>query len=113
MLQSGSIHQPPTTWNRPSATRARICSNSGRSLSSTHSKKSDESHVNTNSGYSSSRSIAEWNVARTSWYPSGHCHSHTGSMWALPIMWMRLRIARGPHVDLVQHHVEHQDVHLL
>ena len=24
MLQSGSIHQPPTTWKRPSATRSRI-----------------------------------------------------------------------------------------
>jgi hypothetical protein len=67
MLQSGSTHQPPTIWKRPSATFSRIRANSAASLSSTHSKKSDESHVKTKSGYSSSRSTADWNVARTSW----------------------------------------------
>jgi hypothetical protein len=59
MLQSGSIHQPPTTCSRPSAILARSFSNSGGSLSSTHAKKSDESHVKTNSGYSSMRSTAD------------------------------------------------------
>ena len=67
MLQSGSTHQPPTIWKRPPATRSWIRSKSSGSLSSTHWKKSDESHVKTKSGYSSSRSIADWKVARTSW----------------------------------------------
>jgi hypothetical protein len=67
MLQSGSIHHPPITCHLPSAIRSRISANSSGSLSSTHSKKSDESHVKTKSGYSRIRSIADWNVARTSW----------------------------------------------
>ncbi len=67
MLQSGSTHQPPTIWKRPSATRRLICSKSAGSLSSTHSKKTTESHVKTKSGYSSIRSMADWKVARTSW----------------------------------------------
>ena len=44
MLQSGSTHQPPTICQRPSATRARICSNSSGSLSSTHARRATESH---------------------------------------------------------------------
>jgi hypothetical protein len=67
MLQSGSTHQPPTTWKRPPETCSLIRSNRAGSLSSTQAKKSDESHVKTKSGYSSSRSIADWKVARTSW----------------------------------------------
>jgi len=67
MLQSGSTHQPPTTWKRPSATRARISAKSSGSLSSTHSKKSAESQVKTKPGYSAIRSSADRKVARTSW----------------------------------------------
>jgi hypothetical protein len=67
MLQSGSIHQPPITWKRPDCTCARIRRNRSGSLSSTHAKKSEESHVKMYSGYSSRRSTADWKVARTSW----------------------------------------------
>jgi hypothetical protein len=66
MLQSGSIHQPPITCQRPSAMRPRMRSNSSGSVSSTHARKSTDVCVKTKSGYSSSRSIADRNVARTS-----------------------------------------------
>ena len=36
-------------------------------LGRAQAKNSDESHVKTKSGYSSIRSTADWNVARTSW----------------------------------------------
>src|SRR5918993_3380605 len=46
-----------------------------------------------NSGYSRIRSRADRKVARISWYPSGHCHSQTGSMCELPTRWS---VGRGP-----------------
>src|SRR5215211_4946559 len=52
-----------------------------------------ESQVKMNSGYSRIRSRAERNVARISWYPSGHCQSQTGSMCELPTRWS---VGRGP-----------------
>ncbi len=67
MLQSGSTHHPPTLTQRPSATRSRIRANSAGSDSSTHDSSTTWSQVNTKSGYSSIRSIADQNVARASW----------------------------------------------
>ena len=66
MLQSGSTHHPPALTQLPSATRSRICSNSSGSDSSTHDSSTTWSHVNTKSGYSAIRWIAERNVARAS-----------------------------------------------
>src|SRR4051795_6237356 len=42
------------------------------------------------------RSSADRNVARTSWYPSCHCQSHTASMCALPIMCRGPRVMKSP-----------------
>ena len=117
MLQSGSTHQPPMTWNLFSATRSRMVANSSGSLSSIHWRYTTESHVKTNSGYSSMRSTADWKVARTSWYPSGPATSHTGSMCALPIMCRTRSLTPNrpapPTVDLLDHEVQQRQVHLL
>ena len=56
------------------------------SLRSIHSWNAAELAVNTKSSNSCMRSSAERKVALTSWKPSCHCQSQTGSMWALPIM---------------------------
>ena len=113
MLQSGSTHQPPTIWKRPSATCSLIrCSSSG-SLSSTQAKKSDESQVKTKSGYSSSRSTADWNVAAPP-------DSPRATATATPDRCERCRScaayghsAGRPGVDRVDHAVEEEDVQLL
>ena len=47
--------------------------------------------MKTKSGYSSQRSAIEAAVASASSAPACQGQSHTGSMWALAIMWTRMR----------------------
>src|SRR5215203_3406833 len=86
-LTSGWTYWPPVMRHRPLSTSRRTLSKSSGSIRSTCSKSQDSPRVNTNSGYSSQRSAAERNVASASSTPACQDHSHTGSMWALPIMW--------------------------
>src|SRR5829696_5072334 len=86
-LTSGWTYWPAVMRHRPLSTSRRTLSKSSGSIRSTCSKSQDSPRVNTNSGYSSQRSAAERNVASASSTPACQDHSHTGSMWALPIMW--------------------------
>src|SRR5829696_6788047 len=86
-LTSGWMYWPPVMCHCSSSTSRRTRPKSSGSIRSTCSKSQDSPRVNTNSGYSSQRSAAERNVASASSTPACQDHSHTGSMWALPIMW--------------------------
>src|SRR5215211_8960345 len=86
-LTSGWMYWPPVMCHWPLSTSRRTRSKSSGSIRSTCSKSHDSPRVNTNSGYSSQRSAAERNVASASSTPACQDHSHTGSMWAFPIMW--------------------------
>ena len=66
--------------------RCLISANIAGSFCSIHSYRAAELAVNRKSSHSFIRSSTERNVAFTSWKPSGHCHSQTGSRWAFPIM---------------------------
>src|SRR5688572_24792506 len=85
-LTSGWTYWPPVMCHRPLSTSRRTLSKSSGSIRSTCSKSHDSPRVKTNSGYSSQRSAAERNVASASSTPACQDHSHTGSMWAFPIM---------------------------
>src|SRR5215207_8276661 len=86
-LTSGCMYWPPVTCHWPLSMSRRTRSKSSGSIRSTCSKSHDSPRVKTNSGYSSQRSAAERNVASASSTPACQDHSHTGSMWAFPIMW--------------------------
>src|SRR5918993_864419 len=85
-VTSGWTYWPPVMCHRPLSTSRRTLSKSSGSIRSTCSKSQDSPRVKTNSGYSSQRSAAERNVASASSTPACQDHSHTGSMWAFPIM---------------------------
>src|SRR5829696_294358 len=86
-LTSGWMYWPPVMCHCSSSTSRRTRPKSSGSIRSACSKSQDSPRVKTNSGYSSQRSAAERNVASASSTPACQDHSHTGSMWALPIMW--------------------------
>src|SRR5208283_615374 len=87
MLTSGSIHQPPTTFHRPSATRLRISLIRLGSAAAAHSYNWAELAVNLKSGDSFMRSSAARNVLSPTAIASGHGQSQGMSICAFPIMY--------------------------